>query len=61
MTKPKGDHTLTAVRETSTHPLGWELRLMIGRHGMHMTWVVRSSGEMDAAVGTWRAALLEKG
>jgi hypothetical protein len=61
LSKPKGDHTLTAACETWTHPLGWELRLMIGGHGMHMTSVVRSSGEMHATVETWKAAMLEKG
>jgi len=61
VTKPRGDRVLSAVCEVWTHPLGWELRLIIGGHGMHMTSVVQSDGEMHASVETWKAALLEKG
>jgi hypothetical protein len=61
LTKPKGDRVLSAVCEVWTHPFGWELRLIIGGHGMHMTSVVQSDGEMHAAVETWKVALLEKG
>jgi hypothetical protein len=61
MSKSKGDHTRSAVCELWTHPFGWELRLIIGGHGMHMTSVVQSDGEMHATVETWKAALLEKG
>jgi hypothetical protein len=52
---------LSAVCEVWTHPLGWELRLMIDGHGMQMTSVVRSAAEMLEALEKWRAAMLEKG
>jgi hypothetical protein len=29
VTKPKGDHVLTAVCEVWTHQMGWELRLQV--------------------------------
>jgi hypothetical protein len=61
MTKPKGDHTLTAACEVWTNPFGWELRLMIDGHGMQMTSVVRSAAEMLTMVEQWKAVMLEKG
>ena len=36
VTKPKGDHVLTAVCEVWTHEMGWELRLMIDGHGLQI-------------------------
>jgi hypothetical protein len=61
MTKPKGDHALTAVCEVWTHPFGWELRLMIDGDGMKMTSVVRSAREMLESLEKWKAAMIEKG
>ena len=61
MTKPKGDHTLMATCEVWTNPFGWELRLMMDGHGLRMSSVVRSAGEMLDLVEQWRAAMWEKG
>jgi hypothetical protein len=61
MMKPKGDHIFTAVCEVWTHPIGWELRLIIGGHRMQMASVVQSDRELHATVETWKAAMLEKG
>jgi hypothetical protein len=61
MTKPKGDHALTAKCEVWTHPFGWEVRLMIDRRGMQMTSVVRSAAEMLDMVEQWKAVMLENG
>ena len=61
VTKPKGDHTMTAVCEVWTHPFGWELRLQIDGRGLMMSSVVRSGGEMLKSVEEWHAAMREKG
>jgi hypothetical protein len=34
VTKPKGDHVLTAVCEVWTHEMGWELRLQVDEQGL---------------------------
>jgi hypothetical protein len=45
-----------------THPLGWELRLMLDGHGLGlMSSVVRSAGEMITTADKWRAAMTERG
>jgi hypothetical protein len=61
MTKPKGDHALTATCEVWTNPFAWELRLMIDGHGMQMTSVVRSAVEMLDMVEEWKTAMRGKG
>ncbi len=61
MTKPKADHTLTAVCEVWTHPLGWELRLEIDGHGLQLSSVVRSARELQHTADHWHAAMIEKG
>ena len=61
MTKPKGDHALSAVCELWTHPFGFELRLQIDGHGLQMTTVLRSAPEVVKTVEAWRAAMLAKG
>jgi hypothetical protein len=61
VTKPKGDHVLSAVCETWSRPFGWELRLQIDGHGLQMSFVVRSAGEMLRTVEEWQTAMLEKG
>jgi hypothetical protein len=61
VTKPKGDHVLTAVCQVWTHEMGWELRLQIDGQGLLMSSVSRSGAEMLARVEEWHAAMLEKG
>jgi hypothetical protein len=61
MTKPKGDHTLTASCEVWTNPVGLELRLMIDGHSTQIASVVRSAAEMHDTLEQRRAAMLEKG
>ena len=61
MTKPRGDGTATAVCEIWSHEFRWELRLTIDGHGLMMTSVVRSAGEMQSTAEQWRTAMLEKG
>jgi hypothetical protein len=39
MSKQKGQRTITAVCEVWTHPVGWELRLILGGHRTQMTSV----------------------
>jgi hypothetical protein len=60
LTKPKGDGAMTAVCEDWSHPFGWELRLTVDGHGLMMTSVVRSAGEMLSTSDQWRAAMIEK-
>jgi hypothetical protein len=52
---------LAAVYEVWTHPIGSELRLIIGGHRMQMTSVVQADRELHATVETWKAAMLERG
>jgi hypothetical protein len=58
---------LTSVCETWTHPLGWELQLLIDGHALQMSSVirsvgtVRSAGAMIQTIEEWRCAMLEKG
>jgi hypothetical protein len=61
VTKTKADQILKAVCEVWTHPFGWELRLMIDGHGLQMSSVARSGGEMLSRVEQWHAAMREKG
>lgn len=61
LTKHKGQHTLTAVCEVWSHAFGWELRLMVNDHGLQMSSVVRSAGEMTTISEQWKAAMIEKG
>jgi hypothetical protein len=61
LTKQKSSETLCAVCELWTHPFGWELRLSIDGHGLQMSSVVRSAGEMTKTADAWRAAMAEKG
>ena len=61
VTKPKGDHVLTAVYEVWTHEMGWELRLQVEGHGLQMSSLCRSGREMVDRADEWRAAMLEKG
>jgi hypothetical protein len=61
MTKPKGDHALTAVCEVWAVELGWELRLMIDNHGLQLASLARSGREMVDRADEWRAAMIEKG
>jgi hypothetical protein len=56
LTKQKGSDLLSAVCEVWSHEFGWELRLMVEGHGLRMSWVVRSAGEMVATSDAWRAA-----
>ena len=44
MTKVKGDHTMTAVCEVWAVELGWDLRLIIDRHGLQMSSLCPAAG-----------------
>jgi hypothetical protein len=61
VTKPNGDHVLTAVCEVWTHEMGWELRLQVDGKGLLMSSVTRASAEMLTSVEEWHRAMLEKG
>jgi len=58
--KPRSGRTLVAVCELWTHPLGWELRLMIA-HELHRSEVCRSQDDMLATGEQWKAAMAKKG
>jgi hypothetical protein len=53
VTRPEGDHALTAGCEVWAHQMGWELRLQIDGQGLLMSSVVRSGAEMIAKVEEW--------
>ena len=57
---PRGPRTMTATCEVWTHPVGWELRLIIDG-GTLMATVVASASEMRALVAAWRAAMQKHG
>jgi hypothetical protein len=61
LTKPNGDHPISAVCEVWSHPDGWELRMMIEGHGLLLATVEASVPRMLARVEKWRTAMLEKG
>ena len=61
LTKPHGDQVDVAACEAWTHPDGWELRLLIDRHGVPVEIVLPSEIEMLNLLETWRRELLEKG
>jgi hypothetical protein len=61
LTKPNGDHPISAVCEVWSHPDGWELRMVIDGHGLLLATVEASVPKMLARVEKWRAAMLEKG
>jgi hypothetical protein len=61
LTKPNGDHPISAVCEVWSHPLGWELRMVIDGHGLLLATVEGSAPKMLARVEKWRAAMLENG
>jgi hypothetical protein len=61
MTKPNGDHAISAVCEVWSHPDGWELRMVIDGHGLLLAIVEGSVPKMLARVEKWHAAMLEKG
>ena len=61
LTKPNGDHAISAVCEVWSHPYDWELRMVIDGHGLLLATVEGSVPKMLARVEKWRAAMLEKG
>jgi hypothetical protein len=61
VTKAKDDRSLRAVCEVWTHQFGWELRIQIDGHGLMMSSVAKSGGEMIERVEEWHRAMLEKG
>jgi hypothetical protein len=61
VTKPKGDHVLTAVCEVWTDQMGWEQRLQVDGQELLMSSLTRSGAEMLARVEEWHRAMLEKG
>ena len=61
MFKGVGARTLTATCERRTHQLGWELRLLIDGHNLHMVRVVRSAHEMLTTIDEWRTDMAEFG
>jgi hypothetical protein len=61
VTKSKEDRTLWTHCEVWSHQFGYELKLMIDGHGLHMSAVCRSRREMTERADAWRAAMAEKG
>jgi hypothetical protein len=61
LTKPNGDHPISAACEVWSHPDGWELRMVIDGHGVLLATVEGSTSKMLTRVEKWRAAMLEKG
>ena len=61
LTKPNGDHAISAACEVWSHPDGWELRMVIDGHGLLLATVEGSVPKMLARVEKWHAAMLEKG
>ncbi len=61
LTKPNGDHPISAACEVWSHPDGWELRMVIDGHGVLLATVEGSVPKMLARVEKWRAAMLAKG
>ena len=61
LTKPNGDHAISAACEVWSHPDGWEMRMVIDGHGLLLATVEGSVPKMLARVEKWRAAMLEKG
>ena len=60
LTKPNGDHAISAVCEVLSHPDGWELRMVIDGHGLLLATVEGSAPKMLARVEKWRTAMLAK-
>jgi hypothetical protein len=61
LTKPNGDHAISAVCEVWSHPDGWELRMVIDGHDLLLATVEGAAPKMLAWVEKWRAAMLRKG
>jgi hypothetical protein len=61
LTKPNGDHAISAVCEVWSHPDGWELRVVIDGHVLLLATVEGSVPKMLAKVEKWRATMLAKG
>jgi hypothetical protein len=61
LTKPNGDHAISAVCEVWSHPDGWELRMVIDGYGLLLATVEGAAPKMLARVEKWRAAMLAKG
>jgi len=56
----KGSNRRVARCALTTHILGWECRLMIGRE-LLQSKVCRSQEEVFSAGEEWKAAMMEKG
>ena len=61
LTKPSGNHAISAACEVWSHPDGWQSRMVIDGHGLLLATIEGSVPKMLARVEKWRAALLEKG
>ena len=61
LVKEWGARTLTATCETWTHPLGWELRLLIDGMDLHVPRVVRSANELATTMDELRTEMAEFG
>ena len=61
LTKPNGDHAISAACEVWSHPDGWELRMVIDGHGLLLATVEGSFPKMLTRVEEWRATMLAKG
>jgi hypothetical protein len=61
LTKPSGDHAISAACEVWSHPDGWELRMVIDGHGLLLATVEGSVPKMLARVEKWRAAMTAAG
>ena len=56
LTKPNGEHAISAVCEVWSHPDGWELRMVIDGHGVLLATVDGSVPKMLAKVEKWLTA-----
>jgi hypothetical protein len=57
LTKPNGDHAISAACEVWSHPDGWELRMVIDGHDLLLATVEGSAPKMLARVEKWRAPI----
>jgi hypothetical protein len=61
LTKPIGDHPISAALEVWSHRDGWELRMVIDGHGLLLSTVERSVPKVIARVEHWEAVMLRNG
>ena len=54
-------HPRQAVCELWSHPLGWELRLVVDGGDLRRSQVVRLNDEILAVTEQWKTAMVERG